>query len=416
MPFSGSAPTKTYSRSDGVRSGAAVNVQARTAGANDTAELADARENDLATAINSLWLRDGGNQPSANLPMNGFKFTGAAVASARDEFARASQAQDSSLIYGGVAGGTADALTLDLTPNITAYAAGQMFLFKASADNTSVDVTVNIDGVGAINVRKYDGATKPAVGEIRNGGMYLGMCDGTSLNLYGAISPNELAFAALTGAADRLAYFTGAGAMSLATLTSFARSILDDADAATVRTTLGLGTMAVEAAATYLTKADNLASVASAATAFANIKQAASDTATGAIEIAVQSEMETATDVARAVVPGRQHFHPGHPKAGGNFNGQSTPAFRTGDYGMGAITDNGNGDYTLAFDTAFSDTNYWLTACSRGGSSNGGRLVVSPWESDSKTTSAMQIRIGNVNDGSASDPAEAGVSFWGDYA
>jgi hypothetical protein len=239
MPFSGTAPTKTYSRTDGVRSGAAVCVQARTAGANDTAELADAREQDLATAISALWLRDGGNQPSANLPMNGFKFTGAAVATALDEFLRASQAQSSALIYGGTAGGSANAITLDLTPNLTAYAAGQMFLFKASAANTSVDVTVNVDSVGNLNLRKYDGASKPAVGEIQSGGMYLLLCDGTSMQLIGAVSPNELAFAALTGAADRLAYFTGAGAMSLATLTSFARSILDDADAATVRTTIG---------------------------------------------------------------------------------------------------------------------------------------------------------------------------------
>lgn len=30
--------------------------------------------------------------------------------------------------------------------------------------------------------------------------------------------------------------------------------------------------------------------------------------------VATQAEMETATDVVRNVTPGRQHFHPGHPK------------------------------------------------------------------------------------------------------
>lgn len=42
----------------------------------------------------------------------------------------------------------------------------------------------------------------------------------------------------LTPAADRLAYFTSGSAAALATLTSFARTLLDDADAATARTTL----------------------------------------------------------------------------------------------------------------------------------------------------------------------------------
>lgn len=59
---------------------------------------------------------------------------------------------------------------------------------------------------------------------------------------------NVAALAGLAGAADRLPYFTGEGALSLTTLTALARTLLDDTTQGQMQSTLGLGSAATRTA------------------------------------------------------------------------------------------------------------------------------------------------------------------------
>jgi hypothetical protein len=70
--------------------------------------------------------------------------------------------------------------------------------------------------------------------------------DGVAANPTLSLTAALASVGALTPAADRIGYYTGAATAALATLTAFARTLLDDADAATSRATLGLGTLATQ--------------------------------------------------------------------------------------------------------------------------------------------------------------------------
>lgn len=83
----------------------------------------------------------------------------------------------------------------------------------------------------------------------------------------------------------------------------------------------------------------------------------ATDTAEGFIEIATQAEIETGTDVVRAVTPGRVQHHRGVAKAWAKFAG-ATGTLASGSLNVASVVRDSPGDYTITFTTAFSSADY----------------------------------------------------------
>jgi hypothetical protein len=135
------------------------------------------------------------------------------------------------------AGRTALGLGTAATTAATAYdTAGAAAAAQAASQPLDSDLTA----IAALSTTSYGRSVLEAANAAALRTL-AGTVIGTDVQGYDA----ELAaIAGLTSAADRLPYFTGSGTASLATFTAAGRALVDDADAAAQRTTLGLGTSA----------------------------------------------------------------------------------------------------------------------------------------------------------------------------
>lgn len=77
--------------------------------------------------------------------------------------------------------------------------------------------------------------------------------------------------------------------------------------------------------------------------------------------VATQAQMESAASTGATnliVTPGRVQYHPGVAKAWVRFDGSATSVTSAAGYNIASITDNGTGNYTAFWSTAFSSSNY----------------------------------------------------------
>ena len=257
MPWNGAG---SFSRTNGVNTGTEVWQDDAATVQTILSDRHDTHDQDIADGLNIALTKDGQSwPPTANLDMGTFKFTDVGDATARNQYLSLGQFQDAGAIWCGTAGGTADALTLTVTPAIAGYSAGMALHFTVAADNTGA-VTVNVSGQGARAINDLFGNALVA-GSLK-AGMTIEILDtGTEFRFNGerkiitaqgdiivgdpSGDPTSLALGAINtrlgSDGTKNAYFGGTSAKTAAytiALTDHLKIILVDATTAAVTITL----------------------------------------------------------------------------------------------------------------------------------------------------------------------------------
>jgi len=138
----------------------------------------DANNSDIATALTQSIAVDGQSVVTGDIPLATHKFTAMKVGTASTDSLSLGQAQAEAFVWCATAGGSADAVTLSPTPAITAYAAGQRFVWMASGSTNTGATTVAISGLSAIALQ--DNGAALTAGQHAAGKMFMGVLDTTS--------------------------------------------------------------------------------------------------------------------------------------------------------------------------------------------------------------------------------------------
>lgn len=126
---------------------------------------------------------------------------------------------------------------------------------------------------------------------------------------------------------------------------------------------------------------------------------------------ATQANMEAAAS-GFVVTPNVLHFHPAVAKAWVNFNTITTTAILAS-YGVSSLTDNGTGETTITFATAFSSVNYGWVGSARDSVNAVADGILSAKTAGTKSTTQLRVGVNN-SDGSFQDSSDVTVVAFGD--
>lgn len=264
-------------------------------------------------------------------------------------------------------------LGLVIGTNVQAYDAG---LLSIAGLTTAADKMIYTTALDTYAVTTLSSFARTLLDDADAAAMKttLGVVIGTNVQAYHA---NLAALAGLTLAADKLAYGSGAGTLSLTDLSAFARTILDDANAGAVRSTVGAAALGANTDITSLGGLTTPLSVPQGGTGAATPAgiRTAAEISAGAAAIPTSY---TLAGVGRATVSG----------------GVVTDQFSNG-Y---SIVRNSSGDFTITLDVAAASAASWVAMITCGH----GSLNVSA-EDVTQTSSTLNFQTRNGGN-SLNDP------------
>ncbi len=368
-----------------------------------------------ATTINITYTPDSGSLT------NSFSSVALSILSTTNSALPAGQTiyQDGSQIYAADAGAN-DTYVIALAPAITAYTTGMVINFKANTANTGA-ATLNVNGVGAVTIKKQHDLDL-ATGDIESGQIVTVVYDGTNFQMQ-----SQVAITPITQTGTEI-YGVDAGASDTYAITltpapaAYATGMIVNFKANTANT--GAATLNVNGlgAKTILKtndtalddndiEAGQIVTVVYDGTNFQMQSQTA-NSASGGGSAASQAQMEAASATTVYSSPGRQQYHPGHPKAWVCWAWSAgVPTIGTS-YNVASLDDVGTGDVRINFTTAFSTANYGASLAP-GDDTNVVlcQLVVAA------TASAYRILMTRFSTDNAYDSNQNnGAAFFGDQA
>lgn len=117
---------------------------------------------------------------------------------------------------------------------------------------------------------------------------------------------------------------------------------------------------------------------------------------------ATQAEMESASSTSVASTPGRQHFHPGHPKVWVRATDGGTLSISES-YNVTSVDDDGTGDYGVNFSITLSSSTYCCICSAAHESGVDGGQIVGP---NNRTTTSVDVLVTlNTGDSDSSNIA-----------